>query len=100
VKDFHEKMGDNEFDVSFIIWMKENCVKCIERENCAFPRDNKLYIKRVHQVNELGFCEDYTIDMSCLDKNQRQVCQEEKTFDELWNHGQFPIDPELEDDND
>ena len=71
-------------------WDKVNCHKCSERFNC-FYENEKVFTERSKQIDKLGFCEEYVVDSSKMPTNRRQVCEEEITFNELFNKGIFPI---------
>jgi len=77
-------------------WLSEKCHQCTEREECLSKDNRKIHNKRVHLISKLGFCEDYIVDSSQLQTDKRQVCHEEVTFDDLFNKGIFPINPEDE----
>ena len=75
-------------------WLSEKCHRCTERTECLSKENKKIHNKRVTLISKLGFCEDYVVDSSQLPTDKRQVCHEEVEFDELFNKGIFPIDPE------
>jgi len=72
-------------------WISIKCHQCLERIECLFSKNTKIFNARFKLINKLGFCEDYVVDSSKLSTNNRQVCHEEVTFRDLYNTGNFPI---------
>jgi len=89
------KLVDLPEAVMVVDWIGSKCPQCIERINC-FNEENKIFKQRTKLINKLSFCEDYIVDASRLQTDNRQICHEEVTFDDLFNKGQFPLDLEEE----
>lgn len=66
-------------------WIYDKCPQCTILKECFSSDNKKLHKKRTILIGKLGFCEDYIVDFSKLPVNRRQVCQEEKTFEEIYN---------------
>jgi hypothetical protein len=73
-------------------WLVEKCHLCSERKECFSKENKKIFKNRIHNILKLGFCEDYIVDPFQLSVDKCQVCREERTFDELFNKGIFPLD--------
>jgi len=72
-------------------WLDSKCRQCEERKDCLSKDNKKIFYARLKLINKLGFCEDYVFDHSQIEIDKRQVCHEERTFDDIFNKGQMPI---------
>jgi predicted RNA-binding Zn-ribbon protein involved in translation (DUF1610 family) len=70
-------------------WLSEKCPHCTVLKDCFSSTNKKLLEKRMTLIGKLSFCEEYVVDFSKLPSNPRQVCQEEKTFHEIYNKGEI-----------
>lgn len=73
-------------------WSIGKCYICAERYDCYLNNDKKIFKKKEKLIGKLGFCEDYIVDHSRISIDRKQVYHEERTFDEMFNKGRFPID--------
>lgn len=67
-----------------------DCDKCESRFKCLSIGNEDVFKKKLKRINDLGFCVDYEFDTS-ISTNPRQVCHEERTFDDIFNKGHLPI---------
>jgi len=49
-------------------WLITKCSQCMERKECLSKDSRNVFNKRTRLIGKLGFCEDYVVDSSRLNK--------------------------------